>query len=139
LDCKQKDALRARYKAVNELDGGEDGLLPEEHEEKLKADDANFKAIKGDINQKYGDLVVEMFTENKIEEVTNEVRSKFAPKLVLINHEKALPVDTVCSNLALKFNMLYLSVYQLIKENITKKTALGVKLASTKRNRRFAN
>lgn len=79
-----------------------------------------------------------MNTENKIEEVTNEIRNTFAPKIVLINHEKALPVDTVCSNLALKYNFLYLSVYQLIKDNVTKKTELGVKLAATKRNRKFA-
>lgn len=54
LDCKQKDAIRQRYKVVNEIEAGEDGQLPEEHEEKLKVDDANFKAIRAEIQNKYG-------------------------------------------------------------------------------------
>ena len=45
-----------------------------------------------------------------------------------MNHEKRIDVDTACSNLAIKYNMLYLSVYQLIRSEILAQTQLGVAL-----------
>jgi len=33
------------------------------------------------------------------------------PRVILVNHEKRLSVDTTCANLAIKYNMLYLSAY----------------------------
>lgn len=50
-----------------------------------------------------------------------------------MNHEKRLPVDTACSNLAIKYNMLYLSVYQLIRQHIKNQTAIGKLLAASKK------
>lgn len=44
---------------------------------------------------------------------TNLVR-KFSPQVILLNHEKRLGVDTTCANLAIKFNMIYISAYQII-------------------------
>jgi hypothetical protein len=39
----------------------------------------------------------------------------YSAKVVIVNHEKRLQVDTASSNIAIKYNMLYLSVHQLIK------------------------
>jgi hypothetical protein len=116
-----------------------EGEIPEEAMQNIKENDANFKAAKQDIEKHFGENFnfVTIPSDAKIEEVNNDIKAKFAPKIVLVNHEKGLAVDTVCSNLALKYNMLYLSVYQLIKENITKKTEMGVKLLASKRVRPF--
>jgi len=54
---------------------------------------------------------------------------------MLVNHEKKFPVDSACSNLAIKYNMIYISAYQLIKEHILNKTETGMKLLETKKVR----
>ena len=41
----------------------------------------------------------------------NELKKVFAPKVILVNHEKRLNVDTTCANLAIKYNLIYVSVY----------------------------
>jgi hypothetical protein len=48
-----------------------------------------------------------------------EVDNKFLPKIILVNHETELDVDTACANIAIKYNMLYLSASQIIKNHIT--------------------
>lgn len=53
--------------------------------------------------------------------------------MILVNHEKRLGVDVTCANLAIKFNLLYISVYQLIRQHIEGNTAWGKKLMATKR------
>jgi hypothetical protein len=40
-----------------------------------------------------------------------ELQNKVSPKVVLVNHEKKLGVDTTCANLAIKYNMIYISAY----------------------------
>ena len=52
------------------------------------------------------------------ESMTQNVRSRFSAKVIIVNHEKRIDVDTACSNLAIKYNLLYMSVYQLIKQEI---------------------
>lgn len=64
---------------------------------------------------------------------TNRLKGIFSAKVILVNHEKRLEVDTACSNLSIKYNMLYLSVYQLIKQNIQQCTKIGKALAATKK------
>jgi len=75
--------------------------------------------------------IKEISTEASLELTWETLRSFFCAKIILINHEYSLPVDTPCANLAIKFNMLYVSVYQLIKENIEKRTPLGKKLLAS--------
>jgi len=62
------------------------------------------------------------------ETLTGKISDQFKAKVLIVNHEKRLTVDAQCSNLATKFNMLYISVYQLIKHHIEKCTAWGKKL-----------
>jgi len=53
-----------------------------------------------------------------MEGATKKLRDIFSAKVILVNHEKRLDIDTVCSNLAIKYNYLYISVYQLIRQHI---------------------
>ena len=50
-------------------------------------------------------------TKASLETTKKDLEGKFNPKVILINHEKRLGIDTTCANLAIKFNMLYISVY----------------------------
>ena len=54
-----------------------------------------------------------------------------------MNHEKSIGVDNACANLAIKYNMLYISAYQVIKDNITKKTAWGKKLEANRSDKKL--
>lgn len=56
-------------------------------------------------------LLITLNTKASLETTKKELESKFTPKVILINHEKRLGIDTTCANLAIKFNMLYISVY----------------------------
>lgn len=79
--------------------------------------------------------LIELDTGCSKESLTEEIRSKFCAKVILVNHEKRIEVDTACSNLAIKFNMLYMSVYQLIKAEIQAETELGRSLALSRRQK----
>jgi hypothetical protein len=46
-----------------------------------------------------------------LESTISFLRNIYSAKVVIINHEKRLQVDTASSNVAIKYNMLYLSVY----------------------------
>lgn len=67
-------------------------------------------------------------TEVSEETLISEIKETFAPKVILVNHEKRLTVDTTCANLAIKYNFLYISVYQTIKQHIENNTEYGRKL-----------
>jgi hypothetical protein len=74
-------------------------------------------------------------TDASLETTSNELRNKFSPKVILVNHEKRLGIDTTCANLAIKYNMIYISAYQIIKAHIEGKTDFGHKLLATRRNK----
>lgn len=79
--------------------------------------------------------VFDMDTAVSKESLVEDIRGKFCAKVILVNHEKRIEVDTACSNLAIKFNMMYVSVYQLIKNEICSESALGRALADSKREK----
>ena len=58
-----------------------------------------------------------------------------APKVILINHEKRLPVDSICANMGIKYSFMYLSVYQVIKQHIDNDTDFGKRLLATKKSK----
>lgn len=70
-----------------------------------------------------------------IESLAKELNNNFSAKVVLVNHEKSVPVDSVCSNVAIKYNMLYISAYQVIKKHILDKDEWGQKLEANRKNR----
>lgn len=78
---------------------------------------------------------IELETSVSLESTTQVLRSHFQPKVLIVNHEKRLGTDTTCSNLAIKYNLIYLSVYQIIGNHIKSQSEWGKKLLATKRER----
>jgi hypothetical protein len=79
--------------------------------------------------------MINLNTNESLETTLSNLKGMFSAKVIIVNHEKNLLVDTVCSNLAIKYNMLYLSVYQLIKAHITGNTSMGKSLMATRKIR----
>lgn len=90
--------------------------------------------------QKYGERVeiIHHCTEGKEEDVVRDLIAKFTPKVVLVNHEKWLHVDTPAANLAIKYDMIYMSAYQVIRSNIENKTDFGEKLVKSRKGKEIA-
>lgn len=78
---------------------------------------------------------ISLTTEGSNETVLENLKGHFAAKIILVNHEKRLDVDTTCSNLAIKYNMLYLSVYQLIRMHIRNNSEMGKALLASRKPR----
>mmetsp|Transcript_3635 Transcript_3635/g.2695 ORF Transcript_3635/g.2695 Transcript_3635/m.2695 type:complete len:120 (+) Transcript_3635:2055-2414(+) len=74
-------------------------------------------------------------TDQSSESLAKELRGMFALKVILVNHEKRLSVDVTCANLAIKYNLIYISVYQLIKQEIEGNTEFGRRLVASKQPR----
>lgn len=128
-----KDLIQERFRKRNEIEGdelNEDQLA--ELESQKKAAEAEKKVIDQALKDCGGKTrVIELNTDASLESTLERLRSDFCAKVILINHENRLHVDTACANLAIKFNMLYVSVFQLIKEHIEKQTPIGKALAKS--------
>jgi hypothetical protein len=106
----------------------------------LKEDKAAYDKISSTVTDSYKIHIgrvqlMSLNTKASLETTKKDLEGKFNPKVILINHEKRLGIDTTCANLAIKFNMLYISVYQIIKLHIEGKTEWGTKLLATKREK----
>jgi hypothetical protein len=130
LDCKL-DAVKIRYKIKNELDE----LTEDQVEEIEKA----YQAYEGIRN-----MLLEQCKQSEIfqvetmlseERALKDVDAIFAPKILIFNHHKYILTDALLANISWTNNIVYLSVYQLIKEEIQKKSDLGIKLLNSKRER----
>ena len=116
ITCQaDKTDIENRFKEKNEI--AED--LPEEEKSNLaeKAAQAvedcqKYKTCWGDVMSRVKQITLD--TGVSKESLVAEIRSQFSCKVILVNHEKRIDVDTACSNLAIKYNMYYMSVYQLI-------------------------
>ena len=97
----------------------------------IKEIKAKFEPLKDRVTQ------IDLKTDSSLETTLSSLQKKFQPKVILINHEKRLGVDVTCSNLAIKYNMIYISVYQLIKSHIIGKTEWGQKLVANKREKKI--
>lgn len=78
-------------------------------------------------------------TAQSKESLSAAVRNEFCAKIILVNHESRLSVDTACANLAIKYGMLYLSVYQLIKKEIESDTPMGQALEASRSQKSFTS
>ena len=74
-------------------------------------------------------------TDASFETTEQNLIRQFSPQVILLNHEKRLGVDTTCANLAIKFNMIYISAYQIIQQHVKNNTKWGKLLVQTKRTR----
>ena len=79
--------------------------------------------------------MIHQSTEISEDSLIPELKNHFEAKVILVNHEKRLAVDTTCSNLAIKYNFLYISVYQLIRQHIEGHTEWGARLLATKKTK----
>ena len=126
--------IEARYKEKNEV--AED--LPEEDaaalREKANQAEMDYAKIK-EVFDASMSRVKEIDIDSGVskETIKKKIAKLFKPRVILINHEKRIDVDTACSNLAIKYNMLYISVYQLIRAAIEGNTEAGRALLATKR------
>ena len=127
--------LRKRHCAKNEIDA-----VPEEGEEDYKksvqAAGESIQDVLSNLVQ-YGTRtnVINLKTDDSLESTFNQINRELSPKVIIVNHEKRLGIDTTCANLAIKYNMIYLSSYQIIKQHITNKTEWGKKLVATQTRR----
>ena len=129
--------IENRFKEKNEI--ADD--LPEEEKtslaEKAVAAKDDLEKLKSRIGATTMSRVkcIDIDTGCSKESLIADVKSRFSAKVILVNHEKRISVDTACSNLAIKYNMLYMSVYQLIKNEISAETGLGRALVQSKREK----
>lgn len=131
-NCDQKE-IEARWKKENEVDE-----LDEAAAETIKTQQEEFESQKGQLTAALEQFegkceTLNFQTDQSLETLTAQVRATFCAKVILVNHESRLAVDTACANLAIKYNMLYMSVYQLIKKEIEANTAVGQALAASKK------
>lgn len=112
IDCwAEQAAIEKRYKTKNEVDE-----INEDLQEEFKKQEADAKDLKTQLEGAYQDMgarvnIVQLNCSGSLELTVKELSNHFMPKIVLINHEKDLKVDTPCANLSIKYNMLYISVY----------------------------
>jgi len=132
-----QDKIEHRFK----IKDGEDPVeIGEEQAEELKTQEEAYNAHKAFFTDAYGGRVgrvafIELDTGAELERTKKDLNAQFAPKIVLVNHEKRLNVDVTCSNLGVKFNLIYLSVYQLIREEIEGNTEWGHRLLKEKQEK----
>jgi len=130
--------IKKRYKAKNEVDE-----VSEEQQEALSEETKAAKKIRLEIMNHFAPnkakvQLVKIDTDRSIESVSKELSDKFSPKVLLVNHEKVLNVDTACANLAIKHNALYISAYQIIKQHIEDDTEWGKRLNANKQPKAVA-
>lgn len=131
-EAEDQAEIQTRWSKLNEdAECGEDqiALLKDD----LAAYNTLSEGVIGAYKQNAGRVqLLNLDTKASLETTKKDLVSKFKPQVILINHEKRLGIDTTCSNLAIKYNMLYISAYQIIKQHITGKTEWGAKLESCK-------
>ena len=74
-------------------------------------------------------------TASSEETVANSLKDAMAPKVILVNHEKRLPVDAICANIGIKYSFMYISVYQLIRQHVESSSTFGKRLLASKKTR----
>ena len=131
-------AIKERFCKKNEVDE-----VPEEAVEELKqqaeADTALRQVIEDSYKIYLGRVTMhKLATDASLETTYGDLSTKFSPQIILVNHEKRLGIDTTCANLAIKYNMIYISAYQIIKQHIEGNSEWGKKLLTTKRDREIS-
>lgn len=111
----------------------------EELEEETKNIPDNTSQLVDHLRQKYEGVSQDRFRilEFNLSEdsMKKQINDELSPKVILISHDKRLASDTTCANIAIKYNLIYISVYQLIRKHIEGKTEFGQRLLATKKPR----
>lgn len=128
--CKDKE-----LDAVPEVEEGAENEFKNNDEAAQKQKDDMKKAI-SDFSDRVNSY--DISTDQSLETTNKELANYFLPKVLLVNHEKRLGIDTTCANLAIKYNMIYISAYQIIKHHIEGNTEWGKKLLASKRTKEIS-
>jgi len=134
-DCDIK-VTHDRFKKKNDIEGD----MPEEAVAELAEATTKSETTINDIAYFFEQMsikhkLLKVNTDGALETTINSLRSLFSAKILVVNHENRLEVDTNCSNLAIKYNLFYLSVQQCIKEQIKSDTDFGKKLVASRRQK----
>jgi adenylate kinase family enzyme len=114
------NVLQQRFKKRLEMEGD----LSEEQVEAFRASMLEYQENVETYITSYAEQYIESgrtklvqidTTATSEETVANSLRDAMAPKVILVNHEKRLPVDAICANAGIKYSFMYISVYQLIR------------------------
>ena len=137
ISCTANEkVIQDRYKEKNEIGeelGEEDVNMLKEKATQAETDGNAYRECWSDCMQRVKELMFDTGTSK--DSMIKTVNKEFSAKVMLVVHEKRIDVDTACSNLAIKYNLLYLSVYQLIRQEILAQTELGNALAESKRTK----
>jgi hypothetical protein len=71
-------------------------------------------------------------TDGSEEATFGELKELFCAKIIMVNHDPRIPVDAACCNLAIRHNMLYISVHQEIRKHIRANTEFGQRLGCSR-------
>jgi adenylate kinase family enzyme len=111
----------------------------EEHEEETKNLPNNTQQLVEHVKAKYQEVSADRFRVLEFDlsagNMQKQINDELSPKVILVSHDKRLASDTTCANLAIKYNLIYISVYQLIRKHIEGKTDFGNHLLATKKTR----
>ena len=135
ISCSANEkVIQDRYKEKNEIGeelGEEDVAMLKEKATQAETDGNAYRSCWSEFMQRVKELSFDTGTSK--DSMIKTVNKEFSAKVMLVVHEKRIDVDTACSNLAIKYNLLYLSVYQLIRQEVLAQTELGRALAESKR------
>ena len=134
-------SIKQRYCTEKELDAVPE--VEEGGENEFKTNEDAAQKIKDDMKTEIEEYenrvnVYKVNTDKSLETTNKELANLFLPKVLLVNHEKRLGIDTTCANLAIKYNMIYISAYQIIKKHIEGNTEWGRKLLAGKRTKEIS-
>ena len=136
-----EEARRKRYMIKNEIEEWTDAQT----EEVANLPD-NSAAILMYLDQKFWHVPKDRYRKEDVNKddkgeykfqtedgTMEEIRRIFSPKVILLVHDKRFVTDTPCCNLAIKYNLIYICVFQLIRDEIKNQTELGAKLLATQK------
>lgn len=133
VDAELADRKK-RYLTKIEAEEWEEG-----HDEETSKLENNTEALITHAKAKYEDVSEDRFRildfKLSAENMQSQLNDELSPKVILVHHDKRLASDTTCANLAIKYNLIYISVYQLIRKHIEEKTEFGLQLLATKKPR----
>lgn len=127
--------LKSRWSKKNDdADFPEEGDAVDEFNRQTEEDTTTKATVTSKYTGKNARVeLMNLDTSNSLDTTKKQLKRLFQPKVIVVNHEKRLGVDVTCANLAIKYNLLYISVYQLIRSHIEGNTEWGKKLTATKR------
>jgi adenylate kinase len=125
--------VKNRYMKKNEV-----GELNEEDNARIDKQIEDFDKTRGMIDNLLAELDgmtnhYELSADTTEKELENSIREVFEPKLVLLKWDGDASMSDVFVNLALKYSFLYISIPELIKREVSKRTSIGIELSLTKK------